>query len=64
MKNIFIAYGYVDAFGNSGLGNILFGLNQYPNAFQDILDMEEAIKQQKHLQNCVILSFQELSEEK
>ena len=64
MKNIFIAYVYIDAFGNSGFGNILFGLNQYPNTFQDILNMEEAIKQQKHLHNCVILSFQELAEEK
>lgn len=64
MKNIFIAYGYVDAFGNVGFGNGLFGLNQYPNAFQDIQDMEKAIKQQKNLQNCVILSFQELAEEK
>ena len=64
MKNIFIAYRYVYAFGDSGFGNILLRLNQYPNTFQDILNMEEAIRQQKHLHNCVVLSFQELSEEK
>ena len=64
MKNIFIAYGYVDASGNPGFGNAMLGLSRYPNAFQDIQDMEKAIKQQKNLQNCVILSFQELAEEK